>query len=164
MFIRQPCWISVLSSCVSSRNFCIVLPVSDGHSSTVGDVLFLLYSTAVRSNYGGHQVYLMPSDLPTNVRYLERDLEISYQMDEIYGMTTADSTGASDFFFLYKTTAPTVLKFHIKYGLTPGFQNCKTGSGRIYKMAATTKNSHKQKTKKKKKTQLLHQNHWIFLA
>lgn len=77
-------------------SFC---PVSDWRSSTVNDVLFYgdtLYSTAVRSNYGGHQVYLMPSDLPTNVRFLERDLEISSQIDEIHGMTT-DSTGASDF-------------------------------------------------------------------
>ena len=59
----------------------------------------IIYSTAVRSSYGGHQVYLMLSNLPTNVRYSERDLEISYQMDEIHGMTAGESTGASDFFF-----------------------------------------------------------------
>ena len=41
----------------------------------------------------------------------------------------------------YKTTGPTVLKFHMEHGLTPGFTNCKIGSGRISKIAAVTKNS-----------------------
>ena len=45
----------------------------------------------------------------------------------------------------YKTTGPTVLKFHMEYDLTPGSQNYKIGLGRISKMAAVMKNS---KTKK----------------
>ena len=59
--------------------------------------------------------------------------------------------------FFYKTTGPTVLKFHMEHDLTPGSQNYKIGSGRIHvsKMAAVTKNS---------KNQLLLQNHWIFFA
>ena len=55
--------------------------------------------------------------------------------------------------FFYKTTGPTVLKFHMEHNLTPGSQNCKIGSGRISKMAAVTKNS-----KKKNQNQLLLQN------
>ena len=47
--------------------------------------------------------------------------------------------------FLYKTTGPTVLKFHMEHGLTPGSQNCKIGSDRISKMAAVTKNSKNNK-------------------
>ena len=47
--------------------------------------------------------------------------------------------------FFYKTTRPTVLKFYMAYGLTPGSQNCKIGSGRISKMAAVTKNSENNK-------------------
>ena len=43
--------------------------------------------------------------------------------------------------FFYKTTGPTVLKFHMEHDLTPGSQNYKIGSGRISKMAALTKNS-----------------------
>ena len=43
--------------------------------------------------------------------------------------------------FPYKTNGSTVLKFHIEHDLTPGSQNCKTGSGRISKMAAVTRNS-----------------------
>ena len=41
----------------------------------------------------------------------------------------------------YKTTGPTVLKFHMEHNPTPGSQNCKIGSGRMSKLAAVTKNS-----------------------
>ena len=41
--------------------------------------------------------------------------------------------------FFYKTTGPTLLKFHMEDDLTPGFQNCKIGSGGISKMATVTK-------------------------
>ena len=47
--------------------------------------------------------------------------------------------------FFYKTTKSTVLKFPMEHDLTPGSQNCKTGSGRISKMAAVTKNSENNK-------------------
>ena len=47
--------------------------------------------------------------------------------------------------FFYKTTGPTVLKFHMEHDLTPGPQNYKIGSGRITKMAAVTKNSKNKK-------------------
>ena len=43
--------------------------------------------------------------------------------------------------FFYKTTGPTVLKFHMEHDLTPGSQNYKSESGRISKVAAVTKNS-----------------------
>ena len=43
--------------------------------------------------------------------------------------------------FFYKIIAPTVLKFYIEHDLPPGSQNYKTGSVRIFKMAAITKNS-----------------------
>ena len=43
--------------------------------------------------------------------------------------------------FSYKTTGPTVLKFHMEHDLTPGSQNYKIGSGRISNMAVVTKNS-----------------------
>ena len=43
--------------------------------------------------------------------------------------------------FFYKTISSTVLKFYMKHDLPPGSQNYKTGSGRISKMAAITKNS-----------------------
>ena len=33
--------------------------------------------------------------------------------------------------FVYKTTGPTVLKFHMEHDLTPGSQNCKIGSSPI---------------------------------
>ena len=58
----------------------------------------------------------------------------------------------------YKTTRLTVLKFHMKYDLTPGSQNCKIRSGRISKMAAITKNN------KNNKINFLLQNHRIFVA
>ena len=45
----------------------------------------------------------------------------------------------------YKTTKPTVLKFHMEHDQTPGSQNCKIGLGRISKMAAVTKNSKNNK-------------------
>ena len=45
----------------------------------------------------------------------------------------------------YKSTGPTILKFHMEHDLTPGSQNCKTGSGRISKMATITKNSKNNK-------------------
>ena len=47
--------------------------------------------------------------------------------------------------FFYKTIAPTVLKFFMEHDLLPGSQNDKTGSGRISKMAAITKNSKNNK-------------------
>ena len=47
--------------------------------------------------------------------------------------------------FLYKTIAPTVLKFYMEHDLPPGSQNYKIGSGRISKMAAITKNSKNNK-------------------
>ena len=47
--------------------------------------------------------------------------------------------------FLCKTTGPTVFKFHIEHDLTPGSQNCKIGSDRIWplllKIAKTTKST-----------------------
>ena len=43
--------------------------------------------------------------------------------------------------FFYKTTGPTVLKFHMEHDLTPGSQNYKIGAGRVSKMAAVTLNS-----------------------
>ena len=46
---------------------------------------------------------------------------------------------------LLSTIGPTVLQFHMEHDLTPGSQNCKTGSGRISKMAAVTKNSKNNK-------------------
>ena len=45
----------------------------------------------------------------------------------------------------YKTTGPTVLKFHMEHDLTPGSGNCKVESGRISKMATVTKNSKNNK-------------------
>ena len=59
--------------------------------------------------------------------------------------------------FFYKTIAPTVLKFYMEHDLATGSQNYKTGSGRISKMAAITKNSKNNKI-------IFLQNHWIFLA
>ena len=47
--------------------------------------------------------------------------------------------------FFYKTTRPTVLKFHMEHNLTPGTQNCKIGLGRISKLAAASKNSKNNK-------------------
>ena len=47
--------------------------------------------------------------------------------------------------FFYKPIAPTVLKFYMEHDLPPGSQNYKTGSGRISKMAAITKNSKNNK-------------------
>ena len=47
--------------------------------------------------------------------------------------------------FFYKTTGPTVLKFHMEHDLTPGSQNFKIGSGWISKMATVTKNSKNNK-------------------
>ena len=44
-------------------------------------------------------------------------------------------------FFFSKTTEAIVLKFHLKYDQTPGFQNYKFGLGQESKMAAITKNS-----------------------
>ena len=58
--------------------------------------------------------------------------------------TSALKSKYSNIFF-YKTTGPTVLKFHIEHDLTPGSQNCKIGSGQISKMAAVTKNSKNNK-------------------
>ena len=43
--------------------------------------------------------------------------------------------------FFSKTTEAIVVKFHLKYDLTPGFQNYKFGLGQESKMAAVTKNS-----------------------
>ena len=47
---------------------------------------------------------------------------------------------------IYRTTRPTVLKFHMEHDLNPGSQNCKIGSCRIAKMAAVTKNSKNKKS------------------
>ena len=38
-----------------------------------------------------------------------------------------------------KTTEAIVVKFYLKYGQTPGFQNYKFGLGQEFKMAAITK-------------------------
>ena len=43
--------------------------------------------------------------------------------------------------FCLKTTAAIVVKFHLKYDQTPGFQNYKFGLGQESKMATVTKNS-----------------------
>ena len=43
--------------------------------------------------------------------------------------------------FFSKTTEAIVVKFHLKYDQTPGFQNYKFGLGQKSKMAAITKNS-----------------------
>ena len=40
--------------------------------------------------------------------------------------------------FFYKTTGPTVLRFHMEHDLTPGSENCEIGSGQISKLAAIT--------------------------
>ena len=40
-----------------------------------------------------------------------------------------------------KTTEAIVVKFHLKYDQTPGFQNYEFGLGQESKMAAVTKNS-----------------------
>ena len=40
-----------------------------------------------------------------------------------------------------KTTEAIVVKFHLKYGQIPGFQNYKFGLGQELKMANVTKNS-----------------------
>ena len=40
-----------------------------------------------------------------------------------------------------KTTEAIVVKFHLKYDQTQGFQNYKFGLGQEFKMAAVTKNS-----------------------
>ena len=40
-----------------------------------------------------------------------------------------------------KTTGAIVVKFHLRYDHTPGFQNYKFGLGQKSKMAAVTKNS-----------------------
>ena len=45
--------------------------------------------------------------------------------------------------FISETIASIVVKFHMKHDQTPGFQNCKIGSGQESKMAAVTKNNHK---------------------
>ena len=43
--------------------------------------------------------------------------------------------------FFTKTTEAIVVKFHLNYIQTPGFQNYKLGLGQESKMAAVTKNS-----------------------
>ena len=43
--------------------------------------------------------------------------------------------------FFSKTTEAIVVKFHLKYDQTPGFQNYELGLGQESKMAAVTKNS-----------------------
>ena len=43
--------------------------------------------------------------------------------------------------FFSKTTEAIVVKFHLKYDQTPGFQNYKFGLGQESKMATITKNS-----------------------
>ena len=43
--------------------------------------------------------------------------------------------------FFSKTTEAIVVKFHLKYDQTPGFQNYQFGLGQESKMAAVTKNS-----------------------
>ena len=47
--------------------------------------------------------------------------------------------------FVYKTVAPTVLKFYMEHDLLPRSQNYKIGSGQISKMVAITKNSKNNK-------------------
>ena len=44
-------------------------------------------------------------------------------------------------FFFYSKTTEAIVKFHLKYDKTPGFQNYKLGLGQESKMAAITKNS-----------------------
>ena len=69
-------------------------PANEWHSSALDSVRFYgdtLYSDATDANYGGQQVYLMPSYLPIDVQFQDRQLEISYQTDEIHGVTTAGS-------------------------------------------------------------------------
>ena len=46
----------------------------------------------------------------------------------------------------FKTTEAIVVKFHLKYDQTPGFQNYKFGLCQESKMAAVTKNSKNVKT------------------
>ena len=41
--------------------------------------------------------------------------------------------------FFFKTTEAIVVKFHLKYDQTPGFQNYEFGLGQESKMAANTK-------------------------
>ena len=55
------------------------------------------------------------------------------------------STLESKYSNIYKTTGPTVLKFHMEHDLTPGSQNCKIWSGGISKIAAVTKTSKNNK-------------------
>ena len=43
--------------------------------------------------------------------------------------------------FFSKTTEAMIVKFHLKYDQTPGFQNYEFGLGQESKMAAVTKNS-----------------------
>ena len=43
--------------------------------------------------------------------------------------------------FFSKTTEAIVVKFHLKYDQTPGFQNYKFGLGQKSKMAVVTKSS-----------------------
>ena len=58
-------------------------------------------------------------------------------------------------FFLI-TIAPIAVKFQMKHDQTPGFQNCKIGSGQESKMATITKNS--KNFKKKITAELGHSN------
>ena len=48
--------------------------------------------------------------------------------------------------FFSKTTEAVVVKFHLNYDQTPGFQNYKFGLGQESKMAAVTKNSKTMKS------------------
>ena len=54
------------------------------------------------------------------------------------GMRRA-STLKNKYSTFYKTTGPTVIKFHMKHDLTPESQNYKIGSGRMFKMALLLK-------------------------
>ena len=48
--------------------------------------------------------------------------------------------------FFSKTTEAIVVKFHLNYDKTPGFQNYKFGLGQESRMAAVTKNSKTSKS------------------
>ena len=48
--------------------------------------------------------------------------------------------------FFSKTTEAIIVKLHLKYDQTPGFQNYKFGLGQETKMAAVTKNSKTSKS------------------
>ena len=76
--------------------------------------------------------------------YLYKSLGIVYPISFSFPRLSTLENKYLNIFF-YKTTGPTVLKFHMEHDLTPGSQNYKSGSGRENKMAAVTKNSNNHK-------------------